>query len=124
MNRAVRDCLVAGYENLIEKLTLPDPDDRHVLAAAIRAKADSILTLNTRDFPKAALAPHGIVTRRPDEFVLDLFEHDSEAICQVARAQRAALNSPPQSVDEFLDTLRTVGLKKTATRLEARRDEL
>jgi hypothetical protein len=124
MNRAVHDCLVAGYENLVEKLTLPDQDDRHILAAAIRAKADFILTLNTRDFPKTALAPYGIVARQPDEFVLNLFEHESEAICRVARAQRAALSSPPQSVAEFLDTLRTVGLKKTATRLAARGDEL
>lgn len=49
---AVPDCLVTGHEKLIDKLTLPDPDDRHVLAAAIRAKANTILTVNTRDFPR------------------------------------------------------------------------
>src|SRR5438067_10785424 len=56
MNEAVRDCLVTGYEDLIESLTLPDPDDRHVLAAAIRAGASVIVTYNLADFPAGELA--------------------------------------------------------------------
>jgi hypothetical protein len=44
MNEAVRDCLVRGYEDLIDSLTLPDPDDRHILAAAIRGGAEVIVT--------------------------------------------------------------------------------
>jgi predicted nucleic acid-binding protein len=44
MNAAVRDCLVTGYEPLIGAVELPDPDDRHVLAAAIRARAQVIVT--------------------------------------------------------------------------------
>ena len=51
MNTHVRDCLVTGYEPLIGGLSLPDPDDRHVLAAAIRSQADLILTFNLKDFP-------------------------------------------------------------------------
>ena len=47
MNEAVPDGLVTGHEALIEKLSLPDPSDRHVLAAAIRARASVIVTLNT-----------------------------------------------------------------------------
>lgn len=42
MNRAAPDCLVTGYEHLIEGLDLPDLDDRHVLAAAIRANAQAM----------------------------------------------------------------------------------
>lgn len=52
MNGAVRDCLVEGYEPLVEVLELPDPDDRHVLAAAIKATAQVIVTRNIRDFPR------------------------------------------------------------------------
>ena len=55
MATAVRDWKVAGFENLVDSLKLPDPDDRHVLAAAIKAKAQVIVTSNTRDFPKAEL---------------------------------------------------------------------
>src|SRR5215813_13223617 len=60
MNTKVRDCLVTGYDDLIERLTLPDPDDRHVLAAAIRAGADVIVTINLRDFPEPTLAQFSI----------------------------------------------------------------
>lgn len=71
MCRAVRDCLVVGYEPLIESLTLPDPDDRHVLAAAIKSRSQVIVTNNVRDFPADVLAPWNIETKAPDDFVLD-----------------------------------------------------
>ncbi|MFN9293122.1 MAG: PIN domain-containing protein, partial [Planctomyces sp.] len=60
LNAHVRDCLVTGYETLIDAVTLPDPDDRHVLAAAIRAGADLIVTFNLKDFPEKDLKPYGI----------------------------------------------------------------
>ena len=60
MNSHIRGCLVTGYEPLIAGLTLPDPDDRHVLAAAIRASAEVIVTFNLKDFPPVQLAPLGI----------------------------------------------------------------
>lgn len=44
MKKAVVDCMVTGFESLIDGLTLPDPDDRHVLAAAIRVGAQAIVT--------------------------------------------------------------------------------
>jgi predicted nucleic acid-binding protein len=57
MDAAVEDCLVTDYATLIEGLTLPDPDDRHVLAAAIAARASVIVTFNGDDFPAEALNP-------------------------------------------------------------------
>ena len=51
MNAHVRDALVTGFKQLIEILALPDPDDRHVLAAAIKGRADLIVTTNLKDFP-------------------------------------------------------------------------
>ncbi|MFO0135945.1 MAG: hypothetical protein ACK56U_20305, partial [Planctomyces sp.] len=65
----VRDCLVTGYETLIDAVTLPDPDDRHVLAAAIRAGADLIVTFNLKDFPEKDLKPYGIEAQHPDDFL-------------------------------------------------------
>ena len=59
MNQAVPDCLVTAYESLIDGLHLPDPDDRHVLAAAIRCQAGVIVTYNLKHFPEDALAPYG-----------------------------------------------------------------
>jgi len=56
MNSALLDSLISGYEELIPRLRLPDPNDRHVLAAAIHAGADLILTMNLRHFPVRTLA--------------------------------------------------------------------
>src|SRR5688572_6989324 len=69
MNRALRDVRVTGYEGLIDGLTLPDPDDRHVLAAAIRAGAQVIVTANLDDFPEPALTPFAVEAVHPDDFV-------------------------------------------------------
>ncbi len=59
MNDAVPDSIVTGYEYFIESMTLPDPDDLHVLAAAIRCGASVIVTFNEADFPRPALEPFG-----------------------------------------------------------------
>jgi len=74
MNEAVRDCLVTGHDELIESLTLPDPDDRHVLAAAIRVGASVIVTFNLADFPAAALARFHIEAQHPDDFLISLLD--------------------------------------------------
>ena len=73
MNEAVRDCLVTGYEDLIASLSLPDPNDRHVLAAAIKGRTDVIVTLNLRDFPAERLDRWGIEAQHPDEFLTHQF---------------------------------------------------
>lgn len=67
MNEAVRDCLVTGYEDLIESISLPDPDDRHVLGAAIRTPADVIVTYNLADFPAETLSRFDIEALHPDD---------------------------------------------------------
>lgn len=68
MDKHAIDALVTGYEDMIPSLQLPDPNDRHVLAAAIRARADVIVTVNLRDFPSKALAPLAVEAQHPDEF--------------------------------------------------------
>ncbi|MCY3873708.1 MAG: PIN domain-containing protein [Rhodobacteraceae bacterium] len=68
MDRATRDCMVTGYEALIPSLHLPDPDDRHVLAAAIVGRCDVIVTCNLSDFPKGSVGPYGLEFLHPDEF--------------------------------------------------------
>ena len=89
MNAHVLDSLVTGYENLIDALTLPDPDDRHVLAAAIRSGADVIVTYNLDDFPKRVLHPLGIEAQHPDLFVTRLLDRDQPAVCAVSAATAA-----------------------------------
>lgn len=117
MNEAVRDCLVTGYEDLIESLTLPDPDDRHVLAAAIRGGAEVIVTFNLKDFPQEVLARFDIEARHPDDFMLSLFDVAPGVVCGAVKRQREGLRNPPKTADELLETLECQGLPQVVARL-------
>jgi hypothetical protein len=119
MNTHARDALVEGYEPLIETLVLPDPNDRHVLAAAIHTGADLIVTFNLRDFPSSALAPHAIAAIHPDEFLLTLLDADAERVYQAAERQRKMLKNPPKSREEYWQTLAANGLTQTVEKLQA-----
>lgn len=124
MNEAVRDCLVTGYEHLIGTLTLPDADERHVLAAAIHANADLILTFNLRDFPDNALSVFGIQAQHPDEFVVEVMRLSCDAVCAILKRQRASLRNPTLGPDELLDVLEKQGLTKSVARLRQYRNVL
>ncbi len=76
MNSAFPDANIEGYETLITALSLPDPDDRHVLAAAIEAGAHVIVTFNLKDFPIAQLKPFDIKAQDPDTFISHLIHFD------------------------------------------------
>jgi predicted nucleic acid-binding protein len=117
MNEAVRDCLVTGYEDLIGSLSLPDPDDRHVLAAAIRAGAEVIITYNLSDFPAATLACYDVEARHPDDFLLELLDFAPGTFCTAVKRQRESLRNPPRTVEELLSTLEGHGLTQTVARL-------
>ena len=97
MNEAVRDCLVTGYEDLIASLSLPDPDDRHVLAAAIRAGADVIVTYNLADFPTKALARFDVEAQHPDDFLVCLLDQAPGVVCAAVKRQREGLRNPPKT---------------------------
>jgi predicted nucleic acid-binding protein len=107
------DALVTGYEDLIPGLRLPDPNDRHVLAAAIRGQADVIVTMNLRDFPADVVGAFGIEAQHPDEFVLHLLDLSPGAVMAAAESHRQSLKNPPQTVDEYFETLERRGLTKT-----------
>jgi hypothetical protein len=117
MDRAIPDGLVTGYEALIEGLTLPDADDRHVLAAAIRCGASVIVTFNQKDFPSEVLAPYGIEAQHPDRFVENLFDLDPGAVLAAAKRQRAQLKNPPITADEYLEILLRQGLVQVSKSL-------
>lgn len=117
MDAAVPDAVVTGHESLIASLSLPDPDDRHVLAAAIRCGADVIVTFNGRDFPADALRPFAVEAQHPDEFAENLFDLDREAVLAAARHQRVQLSNPAVGIERYLDILRRQGLSRTVAAL-------
>jgi predicted nucleic acid-binding protein len=117
MDTAVPDACVTGYVGLIPALTLPDPDDRHVLAVAIRAGASAIVTFNEKHFPIEALEPYGLHTRHPDMFIRDVDGIDPGVVAEAARADLAHYQNPPLSVDEYIAGLEAAGLPQTAQHL-------
>jgi len=112
MNAHVRDCLVTGYEGLIEGLTLPDPDDRHVLAAAIRGSASVIVTFNLDDFPAECLDKFGVEAQHPDEFITHLIDLAPAVVCVAAKRHRASLKNPPKTVHPAATSINRSGLPR------------
>ena len=117
MDQYFPDAIVTDYENAAIGVDLPDPDDLHVLAAAIHADADIIVTMNLRDFPNDVLAPYALVAQHPDALVRDLFESHRDAVLAATREHRAALQNPPRSINEHLAALQSLGLVETTSAL-------
>ena len=105
MERHVIGAIVTDYEPLIEQLKLPDPDDRHVLAAAITSQASILVTINLSDFPAATPEPHGIEALHPDDFVMRLVERDIAPVVKAAKAHRASLRNPAKTAAEYIASL-------------------
>jgi hypothetical protein len=124
VNQSVEDCLISGYEELIPTLELPDPDDRHVLAAAIVGQADLIITLNLDDFPPERLGPYGIEAQHPDTFVATLIALNQETVSAAIRRMRERYKNPPMTATEYLDSLEKKGLSRSASLLRAFLDEV
>jgi hypothetical protein len=113
MDTHVTDSLVTGYEHLIDTIDLPDPDDRHGLAAAITGGADVLVTMNVKDFPADRLAPFGIEAQHPDVFICNLLRQHEAAMIAAVALHRAALRNPPQSHEDYLATPFIHGLPQT-----------
>src|SRR5437588_11572798 len=106
MDKHAADALVTGYEDLMPGLDLPDPDDRHVLAAAIRGHADVIVTMNLRDFPSGTIGSFGIEAQHPDEFVLHLLDLAPGAVLAAVQNHRQSLKNPTKTVASTWKRLR------------------
>jgi hypothetical protein len=114
MNGAIRDVLVTGYESLVPGLQLPDPGDRHVLAAAIRAGAQAIVTFNLGHFPQEALSPYGIEAQHPDEFVEHLVDLGGRRLIDIVATMAAEKKNPPMTAKDVACSLEKAGLTRSA----------
>ena len=110
MKAVLPEADVADYRTLIPSLDLPDPDDRHVLAAAIAGKASIIVTWNLGDFPAAAIRPYGVVCRSPDDFLVDLHATFPDAMTDSIERARLNLRKTVPSIDAFVGALEHQGL--------------
>lgn len=115
MDAHVRDALVDNYEHLIPAIHLPDPDDAHVVAAAVHCGAELIVTFNLKDFPAEALSTFNVAVQHPDDFISDLFDLNQAKVLEAMAEHRKSLKNPPKSVEAYLDTLTTLGLTQTVS---------
>lgn len=116
MNRSFKNAKVTGYDKLISDLQLPDPDDRHVLAAAIVSQAKVIVTFNLKDFDTKELLKHDIDAVHPDNFVISLIDQGEE---QAKSALRNMVNrriKPPTTENELIGRLNKSGLPEASER--------
>jgi hypothetical protein len=116
---AVRDLMdtvlptanVRNFEQHEGTLSLPDSNDRHVLAAAIEARARVIRTWNVKHFPSTELAKHNIAASDPDTFLTMLYRADAETLSAVVEAARANLRISEPTIEQYLQALQDQGLR-------------
>ncbi len=119
MNTSVLDSVVTDYEHFIPIIQLPDKNDRHVVAAAVRCGASAIVTYNTKDFPDAELRKYDLEAIEPDDFIVQQLHLSEAQVIQSARKVRARLKNPPCSVDDYLLRLEQQELPKAVNTLRA-----
>jgi hypothetical protein len=118
MNNAFPDANITHYESLINRLILPDEDDRHVLAAAIKDNVDVIVTSNVKDFPTAVIKEFGIEIQHPDKFIVNLIQSDQSKAIAAFTNQVNNLKNPPKTKQQVLETLTNAGLGKSTALLK------
>ncbi len=114
MDGAFLEANISDYEKLINEIQLPDPNDRHVLAAAISAKVSVIVTFNTKDFPKLYLEEYGTIPIHPDAFISLLFHIDKQKCLVSFNNQVESLKNPPKTKSEVISYLQKCGIKNMA----------
>ena len=119
MARAFPEAPVEGFADLIDAIQLPDEDDRHVVAAAIVADAEHIVTENLKDFPADSIARYGIEAVAADDFLAGTFElYPSDATASLRR-MREGYENPPMTPNEFVFDLQSKGMPKLASLAKA-----
>ena len=118
MNKAFRYANVTDYDDLIPSLQLPDEDDRHVLASAIKSEANVILTFNLKDFPDKTLETFQLKAQNPDDFILELFEQSKGVVCEAIKRMISRLQNPPKTKDDIVETLRKCKLLQAAEKIK------
>jgi predicted nucleic acid-binding protein len=113
MNMHFPDARIEHFEEIETSLHLPDPADNHVLAAAIKSKADVIVTNNIGDFPSEYISRFDIEIIDPDTFILNIIDLDPELAVEALTDLVARLKNPPQSIDDVFNTFERNGLVKT-----------
>ncbi|MHB1008447.1 MAG: hypothetical protein ACYC1E_04205 [Propionibacteriaceae bacterium] len=110
MQAAFDDACVTGWQSLGSGIELPDPDDRHEVAAALRGRADMIVTANLRDFPVESVGDVGLEVQHPDDFLLDQLDLEPDRTMASLHRQSAAMKRPDVTTSALLERLARCGV--------------
>ena len=124
MNDALPGATISGYEDLVPTVSLPDPDDRHVVAAAIAAGASIILPWNLKDFPAEALKKYRLRRHTPDAFLSGLYYKVPDLVVGSLANARRNLNKSRVSASDFIEIINHQKLTQLATRIRQRPTDL
>jgi hypothetical protein len=90
IQRHFPEAWVDGFDDLLPTMT-NHPKDRHVLAAAVKAGAQWIVTYNAKDFPASSLSPYGIAVVGPSMFLKTLHDRASSPVLETLESQASAI---------------------------------
>jgi hypothetical protein len=111
---------VTGYAALLSDLVeLPDPNDAHVIAAALKTRASVIVTENLKHFPQRILKPLDLEAKKADDFIADTIDLDVGRAIPVIRRMRQRLNRPAKTAEALLLDMEASGLTQTVDSLRA-----
>lgn len=96
--------MVTGFEPLIRTMPV-DPDDQHVAAAAVVARADVLVTADAKHFPAGSLDAFDIQIERPDDFLIDQLNLQADLVRSEVVAQAHSRKNPPVTLEEHLASL-------------------
>lgn len=114
MQSAFEDACVTGWESMEDSISLPDRNDRHVVAAAVRGRADTLVTFNLQDFPRTALKSMDLEVQHPDEFLLNQLDLEPDLTIRTLQLQAAATQRPTVSMKQLLLHLQQCNVPKFA----------
>jgi PIN domain len=114
MEKAFEEACVTDFDQFLSSCGgLPDPNDTHVLAAAMKTQAATIVTDNLKDFPDAVLAPLNMEARSADQFIADTIALDTGRAVAVIRTMRLRLKKPEKTAEVLLLDMEAEGLIET-----------
>lgn len=125
MEAAFEEAMIVGFEPFLPMCpALPDPDDAHVVAAALKTRAEIIVTENLKDFPADLLEPLGLDVRSSDDFIADAIALDPGKAVAAIRRMRERLKRPAKTPDVLLRDMEAAGLTETVNVLRPYIDSL
>jgi hypothetical protein len=119
MEEAFQEAMVSEFDRFLCISNLPDPKDAHVIAAALKTQAATIITDNLKHFPNEVLGPLNLEVRSTDAFIADTIALDTGRAVAAIRRMRESFNRPEMTAEHLLIKMDARGLSETVDALRS-----